>query len=139
MSVKKQEIIKRAKQWTVFADDDLRIARHAFKLSSSCPYRIIAYHAQQCAEKYLKAFLVYKNVDFPYTHNLSRLLELCLPYGNWIEKLRSSEELTPYAVTARYPEQREKVSRKDALRAIEIASLVKKTMRKILKQEGLNL
>lgn len=139
MSVKKQDIIKKAKQWTAFADDDLRIARHAFKLSSSCPYRIIAYHAQQCAEKYLKAFLVYKNVDFPYTHNLSRLLELCLPYGNWVEKLKSAEELTPFAVTARYPEEREKVSKKDALRAIEIASLVKKTMRKILKQEDLTL
>ncbi|MBI5205967.1 MAG: HEPN domain-containing protein [Nitrospirae bacterium] len=139
MSAKKQDIIKRANQWTVFADDDLRIARHAFKLSSSCPYRIIAYHAQQCAEKYLKAFLVYKNVDFPYTHKLSRLLELCLPYGSWVEKLRAAEELTPYAVTARYPEQREKVSKKDALRTIEIASLVKKTMRKIFKQEGLHL
>jgi HEPN domain-containing protein len=89
--------------------------------------------------KYLKAFLVYKNVDFPYTHNLSRLLELCLPYGSWVEKLRAAEELTSYAVTARYPEQREKVSKKDALRTIEIASLVRKTLRKILKQEGLNL
>lgn len=139
MSVRKQDIIKKAKQWTVFADDDLRIARHALKLSSSCPYRIITYHAQQCAEKYLKAFLVYKNVDFPYTHNLSRLLELCLPHGNWVEKLRSAEELTPYAVTVRYPEQREKVSKKDALRAIEITSLVRKTIRKQLKQAGLIL
>lgn len=37
------------------------------RMESGCPYQLIAYHAhQQCAEKYLKAFLVYLRQDFPW-------------------------------------------------------------------------
>jgi hypothetical protein len=43
------------------ADEDLRLARHAFKLKSATPYKLIAYHAQQCAEKCLKAYLVFED------------------------------------------------------------------------------
>lgn len=35
------------------------------------------YHAQQCAEKSLKGFLKFKEVDIPKTHNLDKLLDLC--------------------------------------------------------------
>jgi predicted nucleotidyltransferase len=33
----------------------------------------LSFHCQQCAEKYLKAFLVSKNVKFPKTHDLLEL------------------------------------------------------------------
>ncbi|GAG25702.1 unnamed protein product, partial [marine sediment metagenome] len=36
----------------------------------------IAFHAQQCAEKYLKAFLTRHKVDFPKTHDLKEILKL---------------------------------------------------------------
>lgn len=52
-----QKIRKVVKQWLEHADEDLRLAKHAFKLSSSRPNKLIAYHAQQCVEKYLKGFL----------------------------------------------------------------------------------
>jgi HEPN domain-containing protein len=38
---------------------------------------VACFHAQQAAEKYLKAFLTYHEAPFPYTHNLSKLVELC--------------------------------------------------------------
>lgn len=71
--------IQQVLKWIEYADEDLRVTDIVSSLSSNVPYRIVAYHSQQCAEKYLKAFLLYHNVDFPYTHNISTLIELCLP------------------------------------------------------------
>ena len=44
--------IKVVKQWVKQAKEDLRLAKHAFTLSSGVPFNLIAYHAQQCAEKW---------------------------------------------------------------------------------------
>lgn len=35
------------------------------------------FHAQQTVEKCLKAFVAHHGVAFPYTHNLTRLVETC--------------------------------------------------------------
>jgi len=85
-----------------------------------------AYHAQQSAEKCLKSFLVFHNIDFPYTHDISRLLELCAKKTNWTQDIQDAEELTLYAITARYPEESEEVTAEDAHRAITIAEKVRK-------------
>lgn len=77
MSVTETDIIKKVHQWVVYGDEDSGLAKHGLKLAGNAPYRLIAYHAQQCTEKYPKAYLVYHRVDFPYTHNIARLLELC--------------------------------------------------------------
>lgn len=130
------EIFHKVKQWISFGDEDLRLARHALKLSNSCPTRLIAYHAQQCVEKYLKAFLVFHRIDFPYTHNISRLLELCEKKAEWPETISNAEELTPFAITTRYPGEDERVTRKEAIRAIDIAVNVRKVVKNVLKQEG---
>jgi HEPN domain-containing protein len=108
-------------------------------LTSGVPYRLIAYHAQQCAEKYLKAFLVYHEIDFPYTHNIGRLMELCAEKGDWARDLPEADELTPFAITARYPSEQEAVTREESLRAIEIALKVRETIRKALEREGVAL
>jgi len=136
MSPPNTEFFRKAKQWMIYGDEDLRLARHALTLLSGCPYRLIAYHAQQCAEKYLKAYLVYHRIDFPYTHNISRLLELCEENSSWPSKIREAEELTPFAITARYPGEDEKVTKKEALRAVGIAAKIRQTVRKTLKKEG---
>jgi len=133
-----QRIHKVVRQWLEHADEDLRLAKHAFKLSSSRPNRLIAYHAQQCAEKYLKAFLALKKVDFPYTHNISLLLEMSSKHAEWIKDLSEAETLTDYAVTARYPGA-EKVTKKDAELAVKVADKVRSVVRKAIKQEGLKL
>ena len=139
MNPPNKEIFRKAKQWMTYGDEDLRLARHALTLLSGCPYRLIAYHAQQCAEKYLKAYLVYHRIDFPYTHNISRLLELCEKSSRWPEKIYEAEELTPFAITARYPGEDEKVTKKEALRAVGIATKIRQTVRKTLKKEGFPL
>ncbi len=45
-------------------------------MATAVPFRIIAFHAHQCAEAALKGFLARHNVNFPFTHSISRLLEL---------------------------------------------------------------
>lgn len=139
MSEIEPEILKKVMQWLSLADEDLKLASYALGLGAQSPYRLIAYHAQQCAEKYLKAFLVYHKVDFPYTHNIRRLLEFCAELTTWPQKLTNAEELTPYAITARYPGEDEQVTEAEAKRAIELAQQVKEQVRKALKLLGVDL
>jgi len=77
--------------------------------------------------------------DFPFTHNISRLLELCGEKASWIKPLMNAEELTFYAITARYPGTEEEVTGDEALRAINLSTQVMKSVRKALVEEGVNI
>jgi HEPN domain-containing protein len=138
MSSPSPEVVGKVRQWLRFAEEDLALASHAMGLPRG-PYRLIAYHAQQCAEKCLKAFLVYCNVDFPYTHSIRALLSLCKEHTSWTETLRDAEELTPYAVTARYPGEDVEVSQEEARRAIEVARQVSAQVRATLQERGVEI
>lgn len=120
MSAEPRELARAARRWLSLADEHLVLARHAFVLKSAVPYRLIAFHAQQCAEAALKAYLVSRNVEFPFTHNIARLREMCAEHGDWAEALRDAEELSPFAVTARYNLDDEPVSRDEAHWAVEV-------------------
>jgi HEPN domain-containing protein len=67
---------------------------------------IVGFHAQQAAEKALKAALASRGEDFPFTHNIAVLAQLCedaqltLPAA-----LDGLDLLTPYGVAARYGAQ----------------------------------
>ncbi|MHB9037491.1 MAG: HEPN domain-containing protein [Armatimonadota bacterium] len=129
MSEFNRDVIEKVRQWADYADEDLRLAKHALQIEEGCPCRLIAYHAQQCVEKYLKAFLVMRGVDFPYTHNTGRLLELCVEQGVSADEIGDADELTPYAVTTRYPGEDEEVSRDEAVQAVRTAERVREVMR----------
>jgi HEPN domain-containing protein len=137
MSANDDEILKKVKQWLAYADEDLRLACHGMTLSTGVPYRLIAYHAQQCAEKCLKAYLIFHHIDFPFTHNISRLLELCGEETSWTKSLMDSEELIFYAITTRYPGTEEEVTGDEALRAIKLATQVMESVSKALSGEGI--
>ncbi|MHB9028395.1 MAG: HEPN domain-containing protein [Candidatus Latescibacterota bacterium] len=121
MSVPHEEVQKKVLQWITYADEDLTAANHIFTLKSCVPYRLIAWHAQQCAEKYIKAYLVFHHVDFPYTHRILYLLELCPERDRWDNSLAEAEILTPFAVMTRYPGEDEPVSAHEAKHAVKIA------------------
>ena len=62
------------------------------------------FHCQQCAEKYVKAFLEEHKIDFPRHHNLVQLLDMCLALDGDFETLRDDLlHLEGYAVAVRYP------------------------------------
>ncbi|MGZ8842938.1 MAG: HEPN domain-containing protein [Pyrinomonadaceae bacterium] len=92
-----------AVEWIEKADNDYR-AGALLRQSAEDVYDAISFHAQQCAEKYLKAWLSECEVDFPRTHDLEALAKLAAPtlsgLENVIDDLRF---LTSFAVEIRYP------------------------------------
>ncbi len=83
---------------------------------------ILAFHAQQAAEKALKALLVQRQVEFPRTHVIGLLLNLCQTAGyEGAKALVDAATLTRYAVATRYPGEEEVVSRQEAQEAAGLA------------------
>ncbi len=93
MSIPDQDHINKVLLWMSYADEDLDLANYAMKMPGIRSYRLIAFHAQQCAEKYLKA----------------------------------------------YPMLDEKVTENEAVEAANMASIVRKTIRTALLDEGMNI
>lgn len=64
---------------------------------------ILGFHAQQAVEKALKPALASREIDFPYTHDLDGLLELCRTNGLDVPaELDGVDRLAPYGVHMRY-------------------------------------
>ena len=64
----------------------------------------VCYHCQQCAEKYLKAYLIAQGSTPPRIHDLEELLNLCaLHDATLTTRLPLVQVLNPYAVLIRYP------------------------------------
>lgn len=61
--------------WVAKAEGDLDMARRALR-GRIKHTDAAAFHAQQCAEKYFKALLVARSVEFPKTHDLRILNDL---------------------------------------------------------------
>jgi HEPN domain-containing protein len=101
------------------------IRRRAPLIYSAC------FHAQQCAEKYLKAILISKKQDFPRTHDLLLLNDLCEKAGVIIGvNPQLLNTLSDYAIRIRYPGVQPDAA--DAREAIRIARVVRRTVRKLL-------
>jgi len=66
-------------------------------------YSMLCFHAQQAAEKSIKAVLVLRGVDFPKVHSLPRLIDLLPADIQRPAFLLESARLTVYATAARYP------------------------------------
>jgi len=63
----------------------------------------LGFHAQQAAEKMLKAVLASRGVDYPKTHNLRVLIELLVQTGIRLpETLSEIARLTQFGSTFRY-------------------------------------
>lgn len=63
---------------------------------------IFGFHAQQAIEKSLKAWLAARSIDFPLTHDLSRLLGLLEEAGVDVSLFWPLVQYTVFAVQARY-------------------------------------
>lgn len=90
-------------EWIEKAEGDYRVAASQWRVEDPV-YDALCFHAQQCVEKYLKAWLVEQGADFPKVHDLEALAKLCIPslpgIGNAMDGLRF---LTSFAVEIRYP------------------------------------
>ncbi len=80
-------------------------------MASSVPYSI-CFHAQQEAEKMVKALLYYYGIDPPRTHNLEDLLRLCKEHDSSLSELINVvKTLRPYGVEIRYEASKERADR----------------------------
>lgn len=63
----------------------------------------VGFHAQQAVEKALKAAIASRDQDFPFTHDVGLLMQLCQDAGLELPvDLTDADRLTPYAAAIRY-------------------------------------
>lgn len=65
---------------------------------------IVGFHAQQAVEKWLKAVLGSRGIDFEYTHDLHRLIAEIKTVGEFPLDIPEVVALTEHAVPLRYDE-----------------------------------
>jgi HEPN domain-containing protein len=110
--------------WLEKAASDLRSAQKLTK-DGDDTLDTAVYHTQQCAEKALKAYLVFKNQPIPRTHDLQKILELCAQLDfSFKILLNDALDLLPFATYSRYPDDRFFIEREEAIEAIEKARII---------------
>ncbi len=118
-------------EWVEKAEGDFATLQRELRARLHPNYDAACFHAQQMAEKYLKAYLQEHRISFPRTHDLVELLELCLSIHLGFEFYRHDlQALTRYAVRYRYPG--ESADKDEARRAFQLATTIRKFLRQIL-------
>ena len=126
--------------WIVKAEEDLKIGQD--ELATEFPaWSGVAFHMQQCAEKYLKAYLTFHNRAFRKTHDISELLQICIEVDESFTRLQEAnvDELTLYAVAVRYPSDFPTPTQQEVQRAHHLALTVRQFVRDRLQAEGMML
>jgi len=91
-----------ASQMLLMAEKDLAVLRHMLQ-DPPVPDEGFGFHAQQCVEKTLKAWLTIMEVEYPRTHNLGELAKLLQLSGVDLDvRFRSLLRLSSFAVEFRY-------------------------------------
>lgn len=85
------------------ANDDLGLAKLA--IANNSYLEMANFHLQQASEKYLKSYLAFKGIEFPRTHDLDLLYNLCFPtHSEFIIYENLGELFNEFAVMIRYEE-----------------------------------
>lgn len=122
--------------WIKKAESDLKLGK--VSITNDDPSTDgICFYMQQCAEKYLKAFLTFNGKEIEKTHDIAKLINECSKVDKGFNSLFEFgvTELTDYAVESRYdilffP------SEDEAKDSIEIAEKVKKFFLTKLIEQG---
>ncbi|OFZ91832.1 MAG: hypothetical protein A2V78_09855 [Betaproteobacteria bacterium RBG_16_64_18] len=125
-----------AQEWSAKAESDLRAAVYLLEPRPGQPTDAVCFHAQQSAEKYLKALLVLRGIDFPKTHDIETLTALVPAAVRPHLTPEEQRRLTGYAVAARYPGSGE-IPLVEAKRAVAIARRVRREIRRALRRRTL--
>lgn len=110
------------REWIKKAEGDYQTAGLLLRARKHPNYDASCFHAQQCAEKYMKAVLEEELAPFVHSHDLSALLDRLTDVNPFWEALRpAATVLTGYAVRFRYPgSSADKAMAKTALQACEL-------------------
>jgi HEPN domain-containing protein len=118
--------------WIKKAEQDYEAAVALSRKRKVPVHDVVCFHTQQCAEKYLKAFLVNHRVYFSKTHDLVQLLGLAVALEPSLALLKPFfVALNPYAVMFRYPD--EHATSLEARKALRHLRYVREQLRRALK------
>lgn len=136
-----------APAWWARAKQDFQAAGELAENGSSAPW-IVAYHAQQAAEKFIKAYLVAHGLSSDTsgfrTHEIDDLRDLVSEYDAGLaQTLAIADKLSDYAVESRYPppspDAEETITEDEAEEAVRIAHqagrLIQRELRPILSKD----
>jgi len=122
------------KEWVLKAEEDFDSADRLLHGYEAPIVATACFHCQQCAEKYVKAFLEEHNADFPRSHELIPLLNLCSNIDEDFMTLENDlRRLESFAVSIRYPGVH--VKSRTAEDAFDAAERVREFVRKKLKMK----
>jgi HEPN domain-containing protein len=120
-------------QWLAKAEQDMKVGEALLALDPPHLYPA-CFHAQQAAEKYLKALLTWHQIEFPKTHAIELLLELLKRVDSrTASQLKDAGELTPYGVDIRYPGDQPEPELEEACEAVDLARKVREAILSRLK------
>lgn len=118
-------------EWVSKAEGDFVTAGREVRARKAPNYDAVCFHAQQCAEKYLKAVLQENERHIPKIHNLVELMLLCEEIDSSYEMLRADlVTMERFAVHTRYPGVT--AEKEDAQSAYAAAGTVRKFVRQKL-------
>lgn len=120
--------------WLVRAMSDLNLAR--LSQPDGVLLEDLCFHAQQAAEKALKAVLVANSAAVPNIHSIRRLIDLLPANLDLPEEVQNAAGLTDYAVSSRYPGDFEPVSDDEHREAVRMAEAVVSWATDFIGEEG---
>ena len=124
-----------ATRWLRYAEEDLVTAEILLR-QPDVPPRQACWHAQQSAEKALKAVLIFLEIDFPRTHDLNILRNLVPERWQLNAAHPDLASLTEWAVDARYPGEMPEATNVDASEAVEQARTIWTSVSTALAEHG---
>ncbi len=123
--------------WLLKARQDLKAAKQLAHNKEDDLTDIAVYHAQQTAEKALKAFLVAHKKSILKTHDVEKLLSLCIQIDSQFDQLLDEAfTLTPYGTKFRYPDDIIFPDKEDVIEAIDYAEKILTMVKKIINQSN---
>ena len=124
-----------ARLWLAKAQTDARTIE-ILSAFGDPPPEALCFHAQQLAEKCLKALLSFRGTPFPRTHDLSALVVRAGSGISFAAEHRDLVELSHLAVAARYPSEPDDVTPDVAKRAVATGLRVQTDVQRALEAEG---
>lgn len=122
-----------AEDWLARAEGDLALARAL--LPEGAFYEDLCFHAQQAAEKAIKAIYQHCGKRFRYTHDLDELITGLQNEGISVPgEVMEAALLTSYAWEARYPGLSEPVTVEEYREALRQAELVVSWAVRVIKE-----
>ncbi|MDR3232787.1 MAG: HEPN domain-containing protein [Planctomycetaceae bacterium] len=111
-------------KWFEKAKSDLHCAR-VMSNGEQPEWYIACFHCQQAMEKALKAYLVFKDIEPPKIHNLSRLCRMCTEHDKSFAAIfEVCANMSLYLADVRYPDNELCVGETEVKSALENAQAV---------------